>query len=77
MLSKHLFLANFYELKLRVFYILFTFLITFVTSYFYCDNILLLKNTGNKNNLKFETSLTPGYHNLKWEFNKNEFENFK
>lgn len=42
MLSKHLFLTNFYELKLRVFYILFTFLITFITCYFYCDNILYL-----------------------------------
>lgn len=42
MLSKHLFLNNFYELKLRFYYIIFTFLITFITCYFFCDNILYI-----------------------------------
>ena len=42
MLSKHLFLNNFYELKLRLYYIAFTFIVTFITCYFFCENILFL-----------------------------------
>lgn len=42
MLYKHLFLHNFYELKLRFYYILCTFITTFITCYFLCDNILYI-----------------------------------
>lgn len=42
MLSKHLFLNNFYELKLRFYYIVITAVITFLTCYFFCDNILYI-----------------------------------